>query len=254
VFNIKVDDREMKKAFRKLTERSIPFATSTALNLLATDVRADLVTDMKKVFENPTPFTLGAFWIRKASPRSLTARVEIKEYAPKGRAAWKYLQPQMDGGPRRMKGFELRLSALSGGQFIVPGPGARLDQYGNISRGQITQILSRLGQMRDPTQNMSDKTTERLRKKGLIASGAKSEYFVVRSKTGNRRPLGVYQLVGPGKVLPVLIFLPKAPTYQKRFDPDRIVQDGLIKHGASALDRALREQLRRDFVYQREHR
>jgi hypothetical protein len=253
-WNIKVDDRGMKKAFRKLQERSIPFATSTALNLLATDVRADLVTDMKKVFDKPTPFTLNAFWINKASPRRLTARVEIRDFAPKGTPAWKYLQPQMEGGPRRMKRLELRLSAISGGQYIVPGSGARLDMYGNMSRGQIGQILSRLSASTDANQNMTDKTTARLRKKGLIAKGAKSDYFVVRSKTGNRRAIGVYQLVGPGQVVPVLVFLPRAPIYAKRFDPDQVVQDSLDKHGASALDRALKEQLRRDFVYRREHR
>ncbi len=29
--------------------------------------------------------------------------------------------------------------------FVVPAEGARLDQYGNMSRGQMIQILSGLG-------------------------------------------------------------------------------------------------------------
>jgi hypothetical protein len=243
VFAVKVDDRETRKAFKKLTERQIPFATANALNILANDVRQDLVSEMQKVFDRPTPFTLKAFYVLKASPRRLTARVEIRDSAPKGTPAWKYLQPQMEGGPRRMKRLERRLSALSGGQFIVPGRGAKLDQYGNISRGQIQQVLSRLGAQNDPQQNMTDKTQRRLAKKGLIAKGARSDYFIAKSKTGNKRPLGVYQLVAPGQVEPILVFTPKAPTYRKRFDPDKVVLVGLNKYGASALQRAIAHEL-----------
>ena len=125
----------------------------------------------------------------------------------------------------------------------MPGRGAKLDAYGNISRGQIVQIMSRLGAMSDPAQNMTDKTTQRLKKRGLIAKGARSDYFVARSKEGNRRPLGVYQLIGPGQVEPVLVFTQRAPHYRKRFDTDAIVLQAFGRYGQAALDRALASEL-----------
>ena len=240
---IKVDDREMRKAFKQLRDRQIPYAIAGALNDVAEHARQDLVAEMEKVFDRPTPFTLRAFYTQKAGPRRLTAQVGIRDFAPKGTPAWKYLEPNVEGGARRMKRFERALSALSGGQYIVPGRGAKLDAYGNISRGQITQIMSRLGAMSDPTANMTDKTTARLQKKGLIAKGARSDYFVARSKTGNRRPLGVYQLVGPGQVEPVLVFTQKAPQYRKRFDPDAVVLQAMGRYGQAAIARALAAEL-----------
>lgn len=243
MFAVKVDDREMRKAFKKLTERQIPFATANALNILAEDVRQDLVKEMQKDFDRPTPFTLRAFSVQKAGPRRLTAIVAMRDTSAAGTPAWKPLSAEILGGARRMKALERKLSALSGGQYIVPGRGAKLDQYGNVSRGQIGQILSRLNQMADPAKNLSDPTTRRLAKKGLIAKGARSDYFVARSKTGSRRPLGVYQLVGPGQVQPVLVFTQKDPVYKKRFDPDKVVLVGLNRYGASALQRAIAHEL-----------
>ena len=51
-------------------------------------------------------------------------------------------------GPRVDKASERNLRArgiLPAGMFVVPAEGARLDQYGNMSRGQMIQILSGLG-------------------------------------------------------------------------------------------------------------
>jgi hypothetical protein len=242
-WSVKADQRSLDRAFAKLQRDQIPFATALALNEMAAGVRDDQRAEMGRVFDRPTPFTLNAFYVKKARKTDLSAWVGIRDFAPKGTPAWKYLTPEVEGGPRRMKRLELRLSQISGGQYIVPGKGAKLDQYGNISRGQIAQILSRLNASADPAQNMSDKTTQRLKRKGLIAKGQKADYFVVREKGGNRRPLGVYQLVGPGKVEPVLIFTRTAPSYSKRYDPDRVVIRSLNTRGAGAIERAIAQAL-----------
>ena len=243
MLSIRVDDREMRKAFKELRERQIPYAIAGALNDVAEHARQDIVANMESVFDRPTKFTLNAFYTQKAGPKRLTATVGIRDFAGKGTPAWKYLQPQIEGGTRRMKRFERALAPLSGGQYIVPGRGAKLDAYGNISRGQVAQILSRLSASNDPTQNMTDKTTARLKKKGLIAKGAKSDYFVARSKRGNRRPLGVYQLIGPGQVQPVLVFTQKSPTYKKRFNPEAVVLQALGRYGEAAMARSLAHEL-----------
>ena len=241
MLNLRVDDRELKRAFRQLQDRQIPYAIAGALNAVAEGAKADLRAEMTKVFDRPTPYTLNAFYVSKAGPRRLEASIQTRSF--NGTPYEYYIGPQVQGGPRRMKRLELRLSALSGGQYIVPGRGARLDQYGNISRGQIGQIISRLGAAGDPYQNMTDKTTRRLAKKGLIAKGAKSEYFIVRSKIGNKRPLGVWQLTGKGKVAPVLIFTPKVPTYKKRFDPEKVVLEAMSRYSDTAIEQSLAHEL-----------
>jgi hypothetical protein len=238
-----VDQRALDRSFSNLEKTQIPFATMTALNDIAFGLHTDLVEEMKRVFDRPNPFTLNAFYVKRATKRDLSAWVGIRDFAGKGTPAWKYLTPQTDGGERAMKRMEKRLSAISGGQFVLPGRGARLDQYGNISRGQIGQVLSRLNAMADPAQNMTDKTTQRLRRKGLIARGQRSDYFVAHSKRGNKRPIGVYQLLGPGKVEPVLLFSQKPPTYRARFHFDDLVLSSINKHSVGAFERAMARAL-----------
>ena len=186
---------------------------------------------------------MNAFYVSKAGPRRLAASVQSRFTAGKGRPAEKHPAPQIEGGLRQMEGLELRLSGLSGGKYVMPGRGARLDANGGVSRGQIQQILSQLNMMRDPSQNMGDKKSRQLQKKGLIAKGQCASYFLVRSKQTNKRPLGIWELQGPNNVQPVLVFTPKTPNYKKRFDPEQIVMSSADHHMAKALERAFKHEL-----------
>ena len=66
---------------------------------------------------------------------------------------------------------------------------------------------------------------------------------MAKSKGANSRPLGVYQLVGPGRVEPVMIFTPRAPTYRARFKPEAVVLHGLNRYGAKAIREAIAYEL-----------
>ena len=57
------------------------------------------------------------------------------------------MPPQVAGGRRSLKSAEKMLAAknyLPGGMVTVPGAGAKLDAYGNMSRGQLVQLISAL--------------------------------------------------------------------------------------------------------------
>ena len=173
------------------------------------------------------------------------ASIEARDFASKGTPAWKYLAPEMTGGPRGQKRFEKALGnaiGIGGGLYAVPGRGAPLDAYGNISRGMIRQILSRVGAAGD--QNISAKTTKRLRRKGLTVAATqhRSDYFIAKSKSDGT-PLGVYRLVGPGKVEPVLIFLKHSPSYRPIFHYTEVVTQSLQKNAAVAFDQAFEKAM-----------
>lgn len=238
-FDIKLDTSKVQKALSDLSEKGIRDAAAFALNITAARCKQDLISSMEKVFDNPTPFTLKAWRVERATPSKLTCSIEARDWAPKGTAAGQYLKPQMYGGSRPMKKSEKALAPLSGGQYVVPGPGAVLDSYGNVSKGQIEQILSRLQLMRDPSQNVSDKTMRRLQRQKKNARGQQTEYFIGRAK-GNGRPTGVYKLVGKGQVVPVLWFVQKAPSYNVRLKFAEICQATVEREAPRAMESAIK--------------
>lgn len=228
---IRIDVRPMVRHLDDVAKKQLPYAISRTVTSVARSAIPDLRAGMKKCFDRPTPWTLNAFYAKPGKRGDPSAAIMAREFAPKGNPAYKYLVFQWLGGPRNAKGLEKALDALSGGQFAVPARGATMDGYGNMSRGQIVQILSRFNALKDPTQNIGQKTIAYLnkRKRTVAASGNRHEYFVAHEK-GNGRPLGIYRLVGRGRVAPVLIFIPKAPTYRPRFDFEKIVHDSVKRH------------------------
>ena len=94
--------------------RDVAFWTAAALTATANDVKDAEVAKMAEVFDRPTRFTLGALYVKPATPNDLTAEVRFKEgfgSVP----AWRYLGPQVEGGNRHHKSFELRLDGAGAG-------------------------------------------------------------------------------------------------------------------------------------------
>lgn len=219
-----VDVREAIAALSALStasQKQVRFATRVALTRTAGLVKAAEEHEIRDVFRNPTPYTQSSVFVRAATSARLEATVMLKDDATKAVPASKFLAPQIDGGQRGMKRFERALQAVGAmpaGYRAVPGGAAKLDSYGNMSRGQIVQILAffRAFPEMGYKANMTDKGRARL------ARGSKRQhgfaYFVGRP--GDRLPLGVYQRVSfvSGTALkPVLIFV-RSAVYQARFD------------------------------------
>lgn len=237
--SVKVDTRAVQKQLSDLSDKGIKDAMAFAMNVVAAKSVKSLTEEMESLFDRPTPFTLRAFKRTDATAQKLTATVVAKDVSGKGTAAGEYLKPQVYGGARPMKKFEKALASISGGQYVVPASKIALDANGNLSRGFLTQVLSRLGVMSNETKNLSDKTRRRLAKQKKNARGQASEFFVAREK-GNGRPRGIFKLVGRGHVEPVLWFLPKAPSYRARLKPEEIVRQAVDRYAASAMDAAIR--------------
>jgi len=217
-------------------------AVAIALTRTAQDVRRAEVDEMKRVFDRPTRFTLNSLFLDRATPQRLHAVVWLKESWPsKGQH---YLRPQIHGGGRPVKRFEKLLQdkgLLPPGMYAVPAGGARLDAYGNMSRGQLTQILSQLGAYQE-TGSQHNRTGSTRSRRTVKRAG---QYFVARPGNG-RLPLGVWHKQG-GTVKPVLLFV-KAPRYEKRFRfyevGQRVVRERFHGHLVATLA-ARRPTLRR---------
>ncbi|MCY1345919.1 hypothetical protein D9M69_319910 [compost metagenome] len=133
----------------------------------------------------------------------------------KGRAASKWLTPEIFGGPRDEKGIESMLrrrGVLKPGQFIVPGEKMKLDAYGNMDRGVINKIMSGASLFTEQGYNANATDSARSLKKGNA-----KRYFVMHDT--NRQPFAVAERTGKGRAgLRILMAFARQPTYRKALD------------------------------------
>lgn len=204
--------------FGVIRQDQIPFAAARALTESVKQARDRLVAELPSIYQNPTPYTLNAFYLVPATKRKLSASIGIKDFASKGTPAERYLRPTIEGGSRNLKRAERALQAMGlmpAGRFAVPAAGADIDQYGNMRVGQIVAMLAALKALPGApyTVNLAYKPRARRGKRRA------EQYFAVIRPRGGLQP-GVYQrLTGRnhGRVVPVLIYV-GAPQYQQRFD------------------------------------
>jgi hypothetical protein len=186
---IRIETRGLETAIRTLEalrKDKIPLVTAKALNDTAWLIRDKTMETMKGVFDRPTPFTLRSFRVHKASKRNLCARVDF-EWGRLG-----YMKTQVEGGSRSRKRSETALQKagiMRPGQLWVPGKGARLNQYGNISGGQITQLLSVL-----KAAEMSSGYMANITARSAKRNRKPRDYIAVTKKRGGLLP-GIYERV-----------------------------------------------------------
>ncbi|WP_010490757.1 hypothetical protein [Pseudomonas sp. S9] len=215
-------------------------ALADALNHTANQARLALRAEMADVFDRPTPFTLNAIRILNAKPNTLEAAVWVKDEkdnASKGFAPEDWVAPQVFGGPRAEKKSESLLRAkriLPAGKFIAPAAGARLDAYGNISRGQMQQILSGLIALEGSagyTANASNSWRS-------IKKGHEQAYFVMRR---GKTPIGIAER--RGKTVQMVLAFVSQPQYRRRLDFHGVVERTADANLETNVDKAITNAL-----------
>jgi len=247
---MKIDVRDnfpQVKAAMRENAKQVTFATAVALTRTAQDVRAAEKQGMQTAFDRPTAFTLNSLFVKPATKVDLTARVWLKDYYGPN-----FLMPQITGGARPQKRFEqllMQRGIMNATERAVPGAGAKLDSYGNISRGQIVQILSQLqsfnvsGFDANATNSKRSKS-KRAREAYFVSTGKGAKAYGRSSWKGGHKSQhlerGVWVRISFGAtntvVLPVLLFVGKA-TYRKRYPFDQIGQDTIAKAFPGHFDR-----------------
>ena len=246
---LNADTSDMQRLMARLGQegrRAVEIAMQEAVRKTGHLVIAAERREMRRVFDRPTRFTLNAFEI--SFPRAggqIGARVQPKD------GYWSrsdnYLQVQIEGGQRRTKAFERALKArglLPDGWFAVPGAKASIDAYGNMSAGQIRQVLAWFtaaeSGLAGSIQNMTAATRQRRRRGTRKRAGF--EYFAVvpgvNFVRGRRQTLhpGIYRRTTTGagarSIDPILIFV-RRMRYSRRFDfygiGNKIVRDNYTR-------------------------
>jgi hypothetical protein len=251
-----IDTRDIDRALLPLRDmpRMLRASAAVALTATAVKVREAQQREMRDVFDRPTPYTLNSLFLRSArvGDASPEASVGIKDDFGGSRSAAAWLRWQIKGGQRRLKAYERLLvgaGAMRSEDRSVPGKGARLDAFGNISRGQLMQILSQLridttqGSTRKLTQYAFEDTgKERRLKRNKIrrAYGKAGGRYIAFPKGRGRLKPGIYLNEGrnfgarlgygnSSRMVPVLLFV-GSTSYEATYDFNYVAQLAVGRH------------------------
>lgn len=235
-----IDSAPLAREISDIQRKQLPFALMLAQTRLATNrIKPGITQVMAKRLDRPTPTTMRSLFARAAT-KSRGAMVWFKDQWTTGIPADTYLQQAVQGGPRPHKRFEKSLIAfglMKANQFAVPNPGL-LNQYGNVSRGTMTRVLSGLG----AAELMSGYQANATRSKRSKRKGNAERYFVgtVDGESGVwERKASAF---GDG-VKPVFIYTDGAPQYRVIFPFFKIGENIVRAHGQAELANALREAI-----------
>lgn len=188
MIRVEVQDAEVRKLIANLP-KTAGRAAEIAIDRTAKEIRNEIKSEMRRVFDGPVPYTINSLQITPTRNHNLQATVWFKD---PDRMQQHYLVPQVEGGPRKLKGLERALGGSFGVKMeLVPGSGAKLDRYGNITGGQIKQIMSVLkvaDQWAGSTSNISKQSAK---------VGKERDYVLIPRKRGKLLP-GIYQRVARG--------------------------------------------------------
>lgn len=206
------------QAALKRAAAQVPYALSTAINKTLEQGRSDARNEMARVFDRPTPWALNSVRVKYATKTKLEGTLAFKDKNSVENSRT-MVEPHVYAGRRHYKAFEARLTAiglLPKGYNAVPGGGAKLDAYGNMSQGQISQLLGVLGSYTESGFNKANLATVKRLAKGNAKKNVYGFVYWV-NKVGPTQvkhiPPGVYQRVTTGfgtSLKPILIFIKQA--------------------------------------------
>jgi hypothetical protein len=210
---------------KRITElgRQGPFVAAVSLTRSVKAAQAAIRTEEQQVFDRPTPYALNGTYLKAATKTNLVAEVGVKDKsASKGAPLERVLGPEIYGGGRAQKGFERLLQqsgVLPAGWLAVPAAGAKLDGNGNVTRGQLEQILAALEVQRSAGQG------RRATRARSTSSRKVTDYFALPATRRGLQP-GIYlkrQFAHGTSIKPVFIFV-RAATYRTRLKFDDVAK------------------------------
>lgn len=199
-------------------EKQVRHGTAVAITKTAKAVEVELKREMVSQFDRPTPYTLKSTFTKPATRSRMVSFVGMKDHAfTKNRlSSAQMLGHHFSGGIRASKALEThlrRVGLLGVRSFVAPGAGARLDRFGNMSRGQIQQILSQLKAGPDPRASKANsRRSQRSVKRAGRIFWARGNARDGHLKRGAWVDLGAP--IGLRPVLPVIA----PPQYRRRFN------------------------------------
>lgn len=232
-----IDSVPLAREISDIQRKQIPFALVLAQTRLAANrIKPGILAVMGQRLDRPTPTTMRSLFAQSATKRR-PAKVWFKDSWTTGIPADMYLQRAVQGGARSHKRFEKSLIAqglMKSGQYAVP-TADYLNQYGNVSRGTMTRILSGLGAAESGRGYQANATgSQRSQRKGNA-----ERYFV--GTLGDQS--GIWERKAREQVKPVFLIADGAPHYRTIFPFFKIAENIGKAHGQAELAGALREAI-----------
>jgi hypothetical protein len=196
---------EMLRRMQAISSRQAPFAMAMAMTKTVRQAKEAEDAHIMSVFDRPTNFTKRAVAFEGANKRNLQARVFVKDDQAK------YLAAQAHGGARKFKPFEEQFAGTGAPQVALPGRGAQLNQFGNLSKAKIKRIAQ-----------------------DLNSSGQAKRFFKGKPK-GQDLPAGIYARTNNNKQLTPLLVFANAAVYQKRFNFSELAKSTITAQFESNL-------------------
>lgn len=195
----------------QFTSKQAPFAIAKALTATAQAVRAEMIKQTPVAFSEPGAFTRNAWAIQKADKQGLTAYVFAKDKQAR------YLKFGVQGGGRRIKGYEKKLEALGVAPttYLVPTRNIKLNSQGNVPLSTFKRIETNL-------------------------MGPMAKYFVGKPEN-DRRSFGVYERQANGSLKALFVERKSKPQYKTRLDMPTI--------GKHVVDAEFVAQLRQSWAF-----
>ena len=237
------NDRAFLERLTDVERNQLPFAMASMLNSTAFGARKAVQGQMRGDFDRPTRYALRGVVVEKATKRDLRAKVVIHgDKAPRGGLPAAYfLGPQVQGGLRSHKAFELQLIArgmMQRDEVAVPAQRQKLNRYGNVSQGQLNRIMSGLGIDYRGAGATRVVSTDR----GRARAARRGRYFV--PKRGGHLAPGIYHVTPSGRrIYPVMLFVTKR-AYRKRLDMHGAVERHARRNMARNFDAAFAHAMR----------
>jgi hypothetical protein len=212
---------QVRAALTQFSDRRFNSAIATALTGTARAVGDEWTKQLTSKLDRPTAATKRAVLIKRAENTAISPVAEVllkNEMRSEGATApAQWLAEHELGGMRGVKKFEAALQAqgsMPKGWKTTPGPAAKLDAYGNVSRSQIIQVIAQLGAQFSPGYQRVISASAARR----AARAAKLGRAYVAILPGNAAKLtpGVYERAGRN-IRAVFWYVPTA-SYTKRLD------------------------------------
>lgn len=244
--DVKINGMDKLQAMLAGQAKQVKFAAAVALTRTAKNVEDEERKAMGGVFDRPKAQTMKATFIRKATKENLEAVVGIKDRSG-GIPAAEYLHPNIGTSGKKARNYKRseymlhQAGILPAGLYTVPGKGAKLDEYGNMSRGQIVQILSYFKTFGNTALNskrmrMTDKTRSTMVRRA-------TDYFVVPAAIKGSLYPGIWRRNGQSKIEPILMFVSR-PTYKAIYDFEGIATKVVRRTFGAEFDKAFDQAMR----------
>lgn len=218
--------------------RQVNYAASRAINTSAYAINTRLKTDMAATFKGgATPYTLRAFSVKKSDKTNLTATVMLRTDTPAGGTNYtQALAHLFSGGSRKYKNIEGWLRGhglIPQGLTIAPGSGMPLDQYGNMRRVALTEMLGVLGTQR--------RNLRVYRRTGAGKAQKSVGFFVVLPGDKTRKHPGIYKRLQTGTastITPMVLYVDPV-NYRKFIDLEKLGTEVVAQTFQPAFDKEL---------------